>query len=401
MGNLRVPLIRLSIAGALIAAAGWPTHSPGGVLGEDITPYATLSSSYDSNLFLRSEDEDVDSDVITRITAGVDAKLQIGRQRVLLRAQANQNWFSRFDFLNYTGGKGALQWDWVLGEQWTGKLGYLYERTPTGFSQFRAPERDLLTLQTAIAEGDYKLHPRWEIRTAFDWRSVAHSRDVNESSDLEIYSGRLGLHYRTQKGPSIGTEAVIRAAEYPNRAFAPGSVLDNAFVEQGIGLASDYQVTGRSKFRGVLGYTQLRHEHLADQDFSDFTGRLGYEWDITGHTSLQMAVWREINPIDGPDLSFALEHGVLLELSWKPTAKLTLAPHFAYGQFNFEDGSNSSPQNNTQRDDTERAIGIKLGYRPIDKVELSVEYQNAERDSTSPSIDYQLHRVTGLLRLAF
>lgn len=49
-----------------------------------------------------------------------------------------------------------------------------------------------------------------------------------------------------------------------------------------------------------------------------------------------MAVWRGINPIDAPDVSFALENGVLLALSLIPTTQLTLAPHFAYKQFNFE-----------------------------------------------------------------
>ncbi|MFH0352480.1 MAG: hypothetical protein ACHBMF_11225, partial [Chromatiales bacterium] len=88
-----------------------------------------------------------------------------------------------------------------------------------------------------------------------------------------------------------------------------------------------------------------------------------------------MAVWRGINPIDAPDVSLALENGVLLALSLIPTAQLTLAPHFAYKQFNFEGGSNSSRQNSTQRDDTERAIGLILGYRPINKVELLIDYQ--------------------------
>lgn len=100
-------------------------------------------------------------------------------------------------------------------------------------------------------------------------------------------------------------------------------------------MVSDYQVTGRSKLRGLLGYTQHRHGHLADRDFSAFTGRLGYQWDISGHTSLQMAVRREINPIDAPDVSFAPENGVLLAFSWIPTAQLTLALHFAYKQIQF------------------------------------------------------------------
>ena len=371
------------------------------VVARDVVqPYVSGSVTHDSNLFRLSKDEMpvVPDTVISRIEAGVQVNYIISRQHLSLKGGVNRSQFERYEYLNYDGNDWQAAWNWQVGNLWQGDLGYTRSQALANFAETQSTVRDVRTQQSAFANAIYKFHPDWRLHWGGRWYALESSSNQFLSSDET--SGILGVDYISNANNSVGVQGQFLEASFPGQA-ALASSFDNGFSQSTISSVADWSYSGGSRFQGRLGYTQRRYNQLATRDFNGMTGRLTYNWSVTGKTLLSVAAWREVGAVGDVINTFAVIKGSSLDLSWFPTSKIFIRGGVAYRSQDFRGDSGFVLGVDDKREDEIRTVSASLGYSPLQNIQLSLDGVVEQRDSTRVFIDYNYKLITANIKISF
>ncbi len=373
--------------------------------GDTVQPYVSTSVAHDTNLFRLSSNRDPrlvlgrdsTSDTIKRVEAGAVVDYLIGRQQIILKGSALQNWYERFNFLNHDGSDARATWNWQLGNVWQGDLGYTHSRTLATFTEIQAMLRDVRTQQSAFGSAIYKLDPDWRIRTGARWYSLESGAPQRRFLNREEISALVGVDHVNEANNSLGVEAKYTEARFPAREVTPLSIFDNGYTQTELSSVADWRYTGQSRFQGRLGFTQRRHKQLSMRDFDGVTGRLAYDWSVAGKTMVNTALWREVGSIDDTINTYVVTKGVSLGASWFPTSKIFVKGEAAYKSRDFLGEVRVGPH----REDDIRTLSVSLGYSPLTNVQLSLDGIVEKRNSTRIFTDYNYNNIAASVKVVF
>ena len=397
MHKARVPVLLYGTFLILCQASAAP--------GDTVQPYVSASVIHDTNLFRLSSSRDprlvLGSDsksyTIKRVEAGLSVDYAVGRQQIILKGGVNQNWFERFSFLNYDGSDARATWNWQFGNLWQGDLGYSHGRTLTSFTQLQDRLRAIQTQQSAFGSAVYKLDPDWRIRAGAGWSSFNSGLPQRRFFNRDEAYASVGIMHINEANNSLGVEVKRTEARFPEREVTPLSIFDNGYTQTELSAVADWRYTGQSRFQGRLGYTQSRHKQISTRDFNGVTGRLAYDWSVSGKTLLNMALWREVGAIDNVASTYVATKGASLGVSWFPASKIFVKGEAAYKWHDFTGVVNAGPH----RKDDVRSISASLGYTPASNVQLSLDGKVEKRSSNIAFIDYDSNNIAASVKIVF
>lgn len=373
--------------------------------GDTVQPYVTASVIHDTNLFRLSSSRDPrlvlgsdsKSDTIKRLEAGLAVDYVVGRQQIILKGGVNQSWYERFNFLNYDGSDARAAWNWQLGNLWQGDLGYTHNQTLTSFTQIQGRLRAIQTQQSAFASAIYKLDPDWRIRAGAGWSSFDSGLPQRRFFNRDEAHASVGIMHVNEANNSLGVEAKRTEARFPGREVTPLSIFDNGYTQTELSAVADWRYTGQSRFQGRLGYTQNRHKQIATRDFNGVTGRLAYDWSVSGKTLVSTALWREVGAIDNVVSTYVVTKGASLGVSWFPASKIFVKGEAAYKWYDYTGEVSAGPH----RKDGIRTISASLGYSPVSNVQLSLDGKVEKRGSNIAFIDYDSSNIAASVKIVF
>lgn len=373
------------------------------VAADVIQPYVSVGVTQDSNLFRFSKDSVSDdaSDTISRIEAGVGVDYPISRQRLTLKANVNRSQFQRYEFLNSDGSDWQAVWNWQVGNLWQGDLGYTRSQRLASFTETQATVRDVRTQQSVFASANYKVHPDWRLHWGGRWSALESSSSLNQLINSNETSGVVGVDYISNANNSLGVQGQFLEARFPEYGITSASSFDNGYSQTTVSSVADWKYSGNSRFRGRLGYTQRRYNELAIRDFNGMTGRLTYDWSITGKTLLSVAAWREVGGISDVISTFAVIKGSNLDVSWFPTSKIFVRGGVAHKSYDFRGDSGFVLGTVDKREDKIRTVSASLGYSPLQNLQISLDGVVEQRDSTRIFIDYNYKLITANIKVSF
>lgn len=335
---------------------------------------------------------------MSRIEAGVQMNYLISRQQLLFKGSVNWNKFEQYEYLNYDGNDWLAVWKWQLGNLWQGDLGYTRNKTLANFAETQITTiGDVRTHQSMFANANYRLHPDWRLHGGGRWNSLKAGSATAQFLNREETVGVLGVDYVTHSDNSIGVQSEFIEARFPEREIISASSFDNGYSQMTISSVADWKSSGNSRFRGRLGYTQRKYNELATRDFNGMTGRLTYDWSITGKTLLSVAAWREVGGVSEVLSTFAGTKGSSLDVSWFPTSKIFVRGGVAHNSYDFRE----DPGFVDKREDKVRTLSTSLGYSPLQNIQLSLDGVIEQRDSTRIFFDYHYKLITANLRVNF
>ena len=368
-----------------------------------IQPYLSTRVIHDSNLFRSSPDEGNSevSETLTHIEAGIKVRYPVSRQHFNLDFSINRNQFQRYEFLSHNGNNGQVVWNWEAGNLWQGDLGYTRSQTLASFVETQARVRDVRTQQSAFASANYTLHPDWRLHWGGRWSDLESGSSRNQFLNRDETSGVLGVDYISNADNSLGLEGQLLEARFPESGITSASNSDDSYSQVTISSVADWKYSGNSHFRGRFGYTQRRYSELAARDFNGMTGRLTYDWSITGKTLLSVAAWREVGAASDVVSTFAVIKGSSLDVSWFPTSKIFVRGGFAHKSYDFRGDAGFVLGVIDQRKDDISSFGASVGYNPLHNIELSLKGIIEERDSTRVGVDYNYKLITADIRINF
>lgn len=369
--------------------------------GDTLRPFVSYTRYYDSNLYrlARSEYALVPqlSDQYGVLSAGLNVDWQPGRQRVVASAAKNLVRFSRNTRLDYDGSDYKLQWNWRLGNRWSGQVGATESVIQSSFSDLVGLLiNNQVTRENKFVQADWQFHPRWHAGLGAAAATSINSTVQQATLDYEDTSVSATLGYTTPKGSKLRGQLRQVDGKYPNRL--PGFFVDRAYTLTEYNLLGDWSVGGKLITRAKIGYVQRENDTLSQRDFSGLAGRVSADYFPTGKTMLSWAVYREIANSDDINASYQLNSGTSLGAAWLIMPKITLR---ANGSF-----ENRSFQGNTgfggiQRDEDTLSGSISLSYAPVRMATIDVGLQAGRRDSNIAVNDYTFHSVFVSVRADF
>ena len=362
-------------------------------------PYAQAGIVYDSNLLRLSSDEkdrlDGDaSDYYATVEAGVDGKLEVSRQKIVIDGRIFHNKYDHFDDLDYTGGHGRLAWEWQWNPRWSGDVGYVYDRRLRDFSnQIGAiPRKDLRTENRGFASLTRTLGSGF----ALELGASAADVQFDETSSLDIDRRTLsaGLFYETLRDTLIGIEA-----EYLDGDFKDGDARD--YEESRAHATLDWQMTKRSRLDARAGFTKRDYSNSERPDFDGFTGEARLVNRGPGRSKWALSLWRKISSLGDEVANYAIIDGISIEPEWGLGRSSALRILLAYEKRDFK-GLRSIDVADLElesRDDDIYTAGIWYDLGIAEFFTLSLGYTAEKRDSTRDTAEYDFNRLELRIRV--
>ncbi len=377
----------------------------------DVTPYVGAKATRESNLFRLSDQSDATSvlgrpersDTYTRTEAGIKARAQVSRQIFDLDANVYHADFQRFDFLDHDGGGAGGMWNWVVGNDWEGNLGYRYDRTLSNLEIQNAAGqgRNLRRQQTGVGSAQYRITPRWRARIGAEDARVRYDLESQRALDYDGRTGELGLQYVTPAETAVGVRVRRLNGDYLRTQTVDSTAVNNDFRETEGGLTLDWRAGGRTRLHGNVGHTRRTHDQLTTRDYSGTTARAAVDWTYSEKTRLNAAVWRELTTADDLSAGYVVSKGASLTPVWAATAKLRFDATASYAERSYRGDPNLALGLASERNDTVRALRVGLNYLPWQKVNLGLGVGTEERTSSQALSDYDNRIVDASVRVEF
>ncbi|MDR7193737.1 hypothetical protein [Luteimonas terrae] len=367
------------------------------------SPFAAVSVEHDSNVFGFADREEAEriagdpalSDTIRRAIVGADLQHTFGQQTLRVGVQGGRNDFQRFGQLDHTHHRVSAALDWRLGPRVDGLLDWRRERRMAALA-----ERD----SDALAmENERVATAALNLDIGADWRLE------NTVLSRELASPLVGLPRFTLQEDSFSTELrhsgrglfnVGVRAEYLDGRFTGTFLGEEPFDQITVEAVANYAASGLSQLNARLGHSRRRDRRNAGNDTSAVTGLVSVERTISGITSVDLALFRQINSFSyGPES--VIESGVRSSLRWQPTPKTGLQAGLEWSRNSFQDGPQNDQTGAPARIDRQRTAFVRVQYAPLPWLGLHPYVLASDRSSNDRAQRYDKYVVGLEVRIRF
>lgn len=369
---------------------------------QGIRPFVGVRYTADSNLFRVANDAEAIQqtgssemeDSIIQYFAGVEAVVLVSRQRFTANAQADLFEYDRNAQLNHNAYDARGDWEWQLGNLWSGTAGLGFREKLTEFNQSGEPVQDLIFTQTTAVTARFQFHPDWAVIGGAGFEVTEH--DVQDADVLspaqndavrvararldntqDFYSGEV--QYATTANTKVGLRTVFLTGDFERDASLN-------FEETEYSGVVYWEATGKSSLEARLGQTDREGEGAA-ADFSGSTGRLTYKWLVTEKTNLEFSGWQETRLVDD-SAQFAVETGYGVSALLNATAKLRFRGSLRQSTDQYEGGEGSN------REDDITQMRLAAIYLPTRIFTLTGSVVQKNRDSNIPNAEFETTILT-------
>lgn len=373
----------------------------------EVDPYVSTSVTYDSNLFRFAGSDEAQaagfgdqSDVVTRVDAGVNARLNLSRQLLSVSAGVNESQFNQYSFLDNTGKSYRLAWNWRLGNDLYGELSTTQSQAIAGFADNDIIVRNLRTFKRQKANINWRLLPSWTLYASREFGAFDNDdvRFLNLDSEDDVYEA--GVRYQNPLGTQVS--AFYRAVDvkFPNRSGVAEVLFGQSSRQTQYGVNVAWLPTLKTRISGQVSRIELSREDAPQRDFDGLSQRWTVDYAMTGKTSLNATAYREVMPLDDFLSTFLVFKGVGVNANWALTSKLALSGGLSYVARDFL-GAPASLSNFTEREDETARANLMLSYNPTEKAQLQLTYQTETRDANVRIQGYDYHQLNVLARYNF
>jgi len=351
----------------------------------------------DDNLFRLSGDADAQAligtrergDTVATTFAGIRFDRTYSRQHLHARLDARQVRYGRFGFLDHDARDARAGWDWVLGRHFFGRIDWSRSESLTDFGDFRTPVQNINTHERRGGSAHFRLHPAWALGAG------AFRIDSDNSSPLRATSRHAaeGREVVLLHTPRSGNQAALRLrrtdGRYPNRQFVAGSLVDNSFRQDELEGSLAWRPSGASRIEARLAGVRRSHDEVPARDYAGLTGKLAWDWTISGKTALNLTARREIGAQEDILSSYVVTRAISLGPTWTPTAKTLLQASAEWRQRDYLGDPVVGLAGLERRRDSLRIASLSATWAPIDALQLGLTLRRERRDSNFAGIPYR------------
>ncbi len=325
-------------------------------------------------------------DISQSFVGGVIFEKEISRQHLSANVNFGKTIFDRFTEMNNTSRDLRGNWNWFVGNNFSGNLGASNVKALAPFL-FTPGVKNLRTEQTEYFNAAWRFHPSWRLRGDYTHYDLNSDSTLDRLRFLNRTENRfeVGLDYIAPNNSSIGIQFGTIRGDFPELFLAPdGTFTDNGFDQNEIKGKIKWIITGKSQLQFLGGWVERKNVSFSARDFSGFNGRVVYNWQPTGKIGLTLNGWRETSARQNLTASFSLNTGISVVPTWDLTEKIRIEGDFSYLTRKFDRFSVLTDGFTIGRNNTIRTISTKLIYTPYQSIQISLlAYHNSLDTSRS------------------
>jgi hypothetical protein len=280
---------------AACCARAYAAYSP----DDTYYAYAGVAYRYDSNVLSLPDTTSIpsvygtgnrgDSAIIT--SAGGHYQNTYSRQTMSLDGQFSDTRYQTYGLLDYYGWNGQARWNWQLGSDWSGSVGYQDVRDQPNLSDISSGFRDVVRTRTGSFIADYALSSKFAVETSFN-QTDQHNRQLTYL-DYEQTQVGLGLIAKTGKGSQLTLGASHGKVDYLENL--PGtSSPQSGYKQDQLMLSLSWPFSDKTSLNGNLG----RVRSTSDADGSVESNRvsgLELHWQPTAKNDVSLGAQESFN----------------------------------------------------------------------------------------------------------
>ena len=207
--------------------------------------------------------------------------------------------------------------------------------------------------------------------------------------DSKVRGVEAGAKYVFASDSSFAYRLKQGRGEYPNRIFSSAFASDFKDREHEFKLV--WPITGKTTIQSRLSYFDRKHEGLEARDFSGFIGQLEATLKLTGKTSINGGIARDLGDYQTNNISYFQGNRVFIAPTWKPTEKTALKFRYDYGVRNYK-GPLVGFISTDRRDRTDLSV-LGFEWDVIRAVKLTTSIFSDRRKSNELGADYKSHGI--------
>jgi exopolysaccharide biosynthesis operon protein EpsL len=402
------------LAGGLVTLLGFQAAlavaQEGDAAQDEKNPFTFSASqrvTWDNNVFRWPDKENLNSDkqekkrndTISNTRAGIDFDKQYSRQTFHAGLAVDHSRYSTYSELNSTAPNARLNWDWRIGDRWTGVIGYSFSEAPVSFGDIfsvNSDEQEKVTrrFSRANASADFWWHPNWATGFGYSHVDNSYRKDARPYDEYNAQEASLNFTYRPSTGSRLILSYRAENGQYSNRKKEEELVLDEESLRdwkrRDVRLSGQWKLTGVTQLNGYIGHTSRKYDLAPNRDFSGVTGKFGVHWVPTGKAVIDLSWRREIGAGEDTVSSYAVSQGWSFQPTWVVTSKVRLGASYDYLKRDYRgvSGPTSNP-----KDAKTTAYGLNLKYLPVTYAEIELGYQHQKRDTRVDRFGYSGQQV--------
>jgi hypothetical protein len=387
---LATPAVWLCVCTSLSGV--WDVALAGGVL----TPYAAEDIEHNSNIFdLQTNQPGLGyptgslADTFFETRAGADGSYLLDDQRFFGTAEFRRFDYDKFTDLNHNEYlfDGGLKYQ--IAQVVDGTVEYRHEQRMVQFQDLTAATYLILeTENTANASINVNFTPEWRLESRFRDHLLDSPRSDVPQLSLHEDSIHEGLRYLGVSNLSAGIDVEYLDGQYRHDPLA----LDPKYHQTSEYFAANYLVSGLTSFNGALGYTSRTDPTNSGTTGagSGVTGDLGYKHALSGKTTLNAGLKREISTYlttGGSEIDTTASVG----LTFQATYKIRLRASYDYTNSKFP----NTPVgfDTVERTDHFQTANLEASYQVLHWLSLRPYVRYQTRHSNIPINSFNSNAV--------
>jgi hypothetical protein len=269
-----------------------------------------------------------------------------------------------------------LTWFWQLGNHLEGKVGTTYEQVLAPYTDFNSDERNLRRSRSKFAEGAWRFHPSWRVRTGFQRDTYDYELTAQQFNNRTEDTSEVELDYLPSSGSTIGLVARRVRGKYPfSRPVGPVFVNDN-FTQDELKARVLWLATGSTTVDALVGYTRREQPSFGIGTTSGVAGKVKATYQPRGKMTYNAAVWRDFAPLESTVVSYTLNKGASVGAQWDATAKIRVNADAIYERRNYNARETSASLGDIRDSIRTGSLSATWAPRPTVQVTAGLAHQS-------------------------
>lgn len=374
-----------------------------------VTPYVQYSITYDDNL-LRVRDVaeaqsalgvDQMSDTYRTAIGGIKIDKMLSRQHIKLDASLNRTNYETFTQFNNDGRDFRGTWNWVVGNNLYGDIGYIYSQALTPFQNFRVFTKNQRTQQNKYVSANWRIHPSWTLRSQFTRFGLDYDLAAVKSNTFTQDITEVGIDYTARSNSVVGLQARHTKGTYPYATVVDGVSIDNSFTQDELKARVVWMYSGKTRLQFLGGMVERKRQGMTGANFSGFNARLIGDWAATGKTTVSANLWREIGGLTDVDANYALTTGASVQATLQASYKLRFDGLLDIEKRDYNGASIVTGVTPSGRRDRYEKASFSVTYTPINSLTLVGSIFRENLQSNIDSYGYVSNGVSVTSRYEF
>jgi hypothetical protein len=262
----------------------------------------------------------------------LDSSYLIDGQQFFATVAGSDSQYDRFTNLDHDEYSLDGTWDWKAASIWDGVLDVTRIRSMVSFFNLIGDQLVLQTEQRETAKGGLQFTPDWRVEVTGLTHKVDQPQPDAPNLSLSESSGQAAFKYVGTAGLTSGVTATYLSGKFDGTGtlFNGTDVFLEApsYIQRSEGLTVTDEVSGLSTLRADIGYTK-RSSATGTDNASGVTGQFDYKRALTGKTSVDLNLSRQIN-VYLTNTGTEIDSIASLTVNWQATYKIGVALNYTY-----------------------------------------------------------------------